>query len=929
MARGMKNKIFYLALAAFVAFGFRAEANGTMCVFSPHLVCAGELVVRCPLCPMPGYPRPSLDGKKLVETKTKTALEESKSTKLGEQKDLLLEIQKVYGPAGPQPSFRSDQVISGIGFPKIQPEEWPNPEVTPDPNDLPATAEQILQSQYAQEQDAVIATQMAYRGKKQGFDQKTNSFQIAVAMNAQGALQDAGDGTSPLADLNKAIAEQAQEAASKNTLRSYSAANGAVIRSMLALQTRQLGLISTELMARTQQAMSEMPLIRPENANPGAQNQGYSEENRRGRPEVHALANLPSSLAAADLGAESAPGLNAPIGNLPGSIGIGGGYSNSGGSWKPGPSIPGLATPGFNLPRSFGGSQSYAWGGGQWTPVANSPLTQGTGYDIPENLRLHGGYSGGGGAVNPVPGTPGFNEAHDLNRRITEIQWLNFNREGQKQKDENFYNSAAARSYFIEKLHNDRVHVFMAQENLKYLDNTISCHQFSQNQLERVRQAILPKLWLDEPPRTIFTRSPTRVGPYPEPDYPNQTANLEAAFEAIAGRPAFYTQRPDGTFERSPPVIGEMLRLDPTTYLDAVTRHRSATQAACTVTSLMMRGVTADPLMYPTPCRPVYVRSQSGDGDWKWCVVDSVKMTLAPVVVRRRQGESYESALARTTPTSACQFNIGGKNYYTAERPGPPLGLLGKWLQAYKIESYWADHRFGDGSEYDGAEQAKRRIQERIAKTSQEHNEIIKSINDADDRFNGGLGDTPLPNIDIGTPEGRWASMQYQLYQLDILDVQIQEKQRLLQMYEEDKAKLLPPPQAPAEIKRQFETYQSGLDAKAAGIREEMQQIINFSVFARDIVDDRNASATPNFNYHTNRCFIYRRPKTFGNYTEFEREMALDPILGVNYEKPVEDPGMTTTQRHCVRLRDRVLHCSGIAWPEDLEIRITPQKLDD
>jgi hypothetical protein len=531
------------------------------------------------------------------------------------------------------------------------------------------------------------------------------------------------------------------------------------------------------------------------------------------------------------------------------------------------------------------------------------------------------GISGTAIAVSQNNPNPMNSNQPDLlyNSRLQEI---NFNMDGQRQAGEQFFNSPYSRAKLIETIHNARVMVRTNLHAIAGMDDTIACHEYSKQQLVAVRAQILPKLELDTTGNLVWGRytRPTYAGPFPQ-------NRVEMAFEAVAGRPATYEIQANGNIQanglvtETPGVAGKLLQNDTTDfYTSSFTRHARATQAGCAVADQLMGNPQGIYDVSPdNNCRPKnitdYYYDRDGNSrpktDTLYCLEDNTRQSLAPVVLR---GNTFPlTALEAIRPGDACQMNL----FYG--QPAPPSGLFGKWLQAYKIEKFWASTRFGyaytqqaaNGSmqdqRYEGTHHYRREAWARITGRepviingpqgerievlpkviglNKKINEAIKALNDADDREAGGVGDTALPELDLTNPDDQWQSMQVQLLQIGKLDNEIAEKQRRLQEYQAQRNQLTPPANAPAEIQRQFQALVEKMEQSRQQIEADITTMRKFRDFAAALVDDRAGNVADT---QSNNCFVYVRPRTVNVNTDI----------------------IETQQRRCVTLQPLERQCT-------------------
>ncbi len=874
--------IFYVLLLTVLGIPNLVMAQGgPYCIFTPagNPICGGPLDVFCPLCATPGLPRPNLDGQELAVKETIMDLKKQAVEVHQNINDISSKTKSLFGTPRPEAAFESDEHTKGMIFRKVPADANPNPEVDPTA-DVDTIVQQILNSQHIDSPNPPVEQQLAMREKLSRIGHKQLLLALAVADNNRFVMFDSENGESVDTKLKNALIQQTSNAMQENTVLSNLEARGAIMRALYAQKTRQTGLLGTMLAtaALTEYASGSVDITKPTLYTPNNA-QGDQEP---GRPEVRNL------------------------------LGVGSAISNAG-----------------------LGVSTFSVGINQPAPVSNDQLV---------------------------------------------LQMRNFENPAQREPNEVFTNSIKSRASMMQKMHNDRVMVLLNQRAIKHMDDNIACHRFSMEQLDRVRESITPQL------RQIggagFNQPATTSGPFAQssiplthPDYPYQKTPLDLTFEAIAGRPARYefntqTRQVDTII---PEYRGKLMRLDSSNYYNDLTpnietRHRQETAAACQVADSLMGGRTQIRQMesdlgpgegiFSTPemqsvhnlCVPKQLQYNYSTPDnsftiydMTYCLADSVRQTLAPVRasnpncdVARYLGMNPINCIV---PGDPCVYNIGGANYYTNARPGPPTGLLGKWLQAYKIERYWASARFGyrytttndQGSQvidYLGSEAFKFQTQQKIAELVERHRLMMKALNDADDRAAGGFGDTPKPTLDMSTPDGRFESMQFQLQQTQRINADLAEKMSRIADYDRRKAELTPPPEAPAEIQRQWSVYAHNMDLVKADILANKQKIDTFNAYAADIVDDRNAENIPNFNYQSNNCFIFREPRTVNANLEDNYQNLIDPATGVQYQAPISTDRIETQQRKCLKLEPIVPECNGVAWPTDNTIRVTPGLID-
>ncbi len=878
----LKRSLVAIIFAGTFGFCGDAIASGPRCLFTPAgLYCGPDFSLTCPICPPPSYPRLNLDQQQLALKEA--ALELKKTVNVAQEtyNNLNQTTKDLWGQKGEDGHFDSDDMLRGITFPKMDPASNPDPAVNANA-EMGVMVDQILASQFINQSNPTVEDQLAMRVKRIEIYNKQLMLANGAAMNNRMIYQSTESNQALNDRLQEKLTQQVSDVLSDDPdVMRLVAVRGATMRAILAQQSRQNGLIATFLTTKAlkRYATGDVPITRPTLYN-AADPQNASSDNSR--PEVRALLNMRDTISSAQLGAST-------------------------------------QTQGINL---------------------------------------------GGIGVTPEQ---------------RELQILNFNQNGQRQRSEPFVNSVETRAKLIERLHNHRVLIYMNQLSIQHMDDNISCHNFSMQQLDDVRRQIVPYLRLVTSPGGGFpwgggtpatTMGPFRhtTTPYTHPDYPAQKTNLDLAFEAIAGRPARYrynteTLRADIVV---PEYRGKLMRLDNTTYYDN-TRHSRETSAGCQVAATLMRGRTQinqiesdlppaarilTPQFHQTvnTCTPRQIRINETTNDMTYCLRDDVRQTLAPVVVNRADSESWADAVRDIEPGDACLFTITGrqwafssgpravssKNYHRATNVGPPVGLFGKWLQAYKIERYWAANRFGyeyqqDGqaNQYIGSEGFRHKTILQMQDIVAQHRETMKALNDADDRAEGGIGDTPLPNIDITTPDGRYQSMQYQLTQTQKLEADVREKQVRIADYERRKAELQPPAEAPAEIRRQWDVYVHNMEQVKAEILRDIETINSFRAFAMDIVDDRQASALPDFDFHSNRCFIYRKPRAVNvNIEDTGTQTLIDEASGTSYQAPIRTDRIEVQQRQCVTLKPVEVQCGNISRPDD-RIYVTPRQLDE
>lgn len=829
------------------------------CAFTPtgQPICTPGLEVTCPLCNVPGIFR-QIDDTEI--TAVKETVNEIRSTINETQKayNTMADTEKkLWGKKGKK-TFASDEMLRGLTFPKIRPQDFPIPVHHPKPqkpNELdeknPKNAieiqKYIYDNYYINNPNPPVADQLMMRSKRVELGREQLVFAAAIAANRKNTLflerlDSNGQPTMPLAheliqNLTAEVdaANKSGEGGKPEVLRLVEV-RGALLRAIYAAQTSIDGLEATRLATEAvlPLARGDESVVRPDFADEvTGENAGMNQPH----PALLKINEMTKTLDSA------------------------------------------------NLRRAN-----------------TDPAAIGT-----------RGISGTAIAVSQNNPNPLNSNQPDLlyNNRLQEI---NFNMDGQRQAGEQFFNSPYSRAKLIETIHNARVMVRTNLHAIAGMDDTIACHEYSKQQLAAVRAQILPKLELDTTGNLVWGRyiRPTYAGPFPQ-------NRVGMAFEAVAGRPATYTIQADGSVTETPGVAGELLQNDTTDfYTSSFTRHARATQAGCAVADQLMGNPQGVYDVSPdNNCRPKNITDYYYDSygnyrqkeDTLYCLEDNTRQSLAPVILRQAFETDPLIPLEAIRPGDACQMN------YFYGQPAPPSGLFGKWLQAYKIEKFWASTRFGyvyqsttgngspQTSQYEGTHSFRLKSLARIAELNQKTNEAIKALNDADDREAGGVGDTALPTLDLTNPDDQWQSMQIQLAQIRKLDDEIAEKQRRLRKYQTQREQLTPPTNAPAEIQRQFQALVEKMEESRRQIEAEIETMKNFRDFAAAVVDDRKGNVTYT---QSNNCFVYVKPRT----------------VNVGIEGPDQTPTnrIETQQRRCVTLQPLERQCtdpSGRVIPHD------------
>jgi len=525
-----------------------------------------------------------------------------------------------------------------------------------------------------------------------------------------------------------------------------------------------------------------------------------------------------------------------------------------------------------------------------------------------------------------------------------EGQILNLQQSGQKQKSEVFYNSVVSRAKAIQEIHQQRLWVKQSVLSIQNMEDTKACHDYATAQLQKFRNKIIPYLRLVRGSNRYWMGQPATLnGPYPQSNYPDDQSNLSAAFETIAGRTPNYQLRADEKgYDRVGGFRGKLLEYDTTAFTNIRTRHQQATLASCKVADLMMwgRSVPAAYRIFPTTCAPLTIRVNTGGAsyitDRTYCLDDNVRQILAPMVINVPYNSDIEDAVHAIVPGSPpgtlgrqCLMNIRGgapwivnyarrsisdPNYNTAQRVGPPAGLLGKWLQAWKIEQYWADFRYGEaGSTEEGMEMEVRKAIEDIRAVNQKQSDLIKAINDADSREAGGLGDTERVTLDLSGSAGRLYSLNYQKQQVQLLRRDLDIKRAELAAYDAERNHLIPPAQAPAEVKKQWDAFIDNMEKTKAQIQQDIAMTESYIAIADDIVDDTtDAANNSGFDFRNNNCDIYYKPVV--------EKISADGEVPERYA-PV--------QKRCQPLITPAHRCKGQIVPDDTVVRVLPGINDD
>lgn len=947
----MTNRMRFVVALFFLLSPTLAAAQ-TYCAFYPHggPICeppGNPLRVTCPLCAVPSYPRLNSDGQQQA---LKQAIKEIKETATVVQetyKNISDVTQDMWGRAGQEDDMASDELLRGIVYPQYLQQYYPNPDVDPEA-DMGTIAQQIADSQFAAP-SAVIIDQLALRRKREQIFGKQVLYSNAIALHTKSVTQTTQFGPAVGDQVGELLRQQVRDAIQENNVRALLAARGATLRAIYAMQNRQMGVLATMLTTESLEKFQNggVDMKPPRFASADSENSAIqlaSKDQKQPRTAMRLASDEPIE------------------------------YTGESSVAFPKNAV---------MAQAQGGS-----GGGDSTYPVMQRL-----YQVQDSLSS---------ARLAIPTqTPGINVPTGFtpDAQLAEMQALNFKLPAQKEEREAYKNSVLSRAIMIEKMHNQRLLAKLNINAIQHMDDTIACHEFSKTQLERVRQLIVPRLrlvagrfggfpWGGGSPATTIGAYTQTAAPWTHPSYPAQKTNLDLAFEAIAGRPASdyhyvpETQQCSEHYEATDPgVTGRLLTYDTTRFEDYITRHRSAAVAGCMVADLMMRGTQApNPRMFTTTCTPRMVRDSEGSSDMTYCLEDNNRQVLAPLIIPNRPDLSTEDEIDDIVPGNyrSPMGSVGAQclqrvrmsryavndtatiingitvthpdgsytvqsNYYTAANPGPPIGLLGKWLQAYKIERYWADNRYGklaanqppSGCQmaYLGSEIFKRRAQAKLADIGQKHNEIIKALRDADGRSQvaAGQDDNPLTAIDLSTPEGRWESMQIQQAEATKLEADLNEKLQRIAQYEQDRASIQLPAGAPAEVHRQWDANVQNMESVKAQILADIQHIRHFKDLASDVVDERLGAGDPNFDYRNNFCYIFHEPRIVNINVEDGVQTVVDPPTGLSYEAPITNPNVEVQQKKCVNLKPLVINCNGVPGPPpaDTTIYLTPGVVDN
>ncbi|MGE0252234.1 MAG: hypothetical protein AB7G80_06360 [Dongiaceae bacterium] len=914
--RSLAKALFYSAAMAFFLAGisvFPAAAQ-VGCIFTPtgQPICVGEWQVRCPICPTPGLPRPSGDGSKFAQLEAVNQARQTLTDTYNQYQQLQQNIKNTWGDQNDFANLSSDEMLLMYTSTLQNLEDF---QIDPDIRQvgtLEEIGQDILDHFYAQTPNPSISEQLRIRNKRQRAYERAILVEYALAQNTKFLTEDTPGGQrSPSTIMLERLEQQIRQAESTKEISSTLNARGAILRVNYAITVRVAAMKAVRDQRRALAELITAPVAQPtslQNVNGRQQSTPLQIVPNSGGPppEVLQLTRLNSNISSIDPATSVLNG----GGGVRAGVGMGGGGSMGGGRI----------------------------GGGVGGPVG------GGGDGIPRNIFLGIGGSVGGGNVG------GGNNQRPDDLGVIPAAYDRLRQPGQLQIGEEVVNSPTHRAEMLERLHNDLVMMARHQEQLQYLQDTLSCHDFSRAQVDRFANQIIPQLELIAGGRNLGggAARPTSRGPYSDPGN---------AFLDLAGRLPQLAQQADGTYAEIPgsALIGRLLQLDATTYYDLSDKNRAATIAGCQAAGIMMRGNQApalsrrgstlsNALIHPTTCRPNSVSCFNPDGlpesRPQYCLTDQVRQSLAPVVMPGPR--SCNATYIMPGDTCRIVYPYGGNRF--AASPG---GDLGQWLTAYKVERMWAHLRFGtpimvrtDNQQATlpggyGAEHALRDLRQWMREIADGYNERIKALNDADARMTGRyirqwngrewllsdpasantvrIGDTHIAGpdgsefgdpsrsfyyrIDITTPEGVAAAEAYIQAQVQILRNELAIKRQAMEGFNLDRVHMDPNrareagQTVPREVLISWSTFNGLADQRVERARQQLD--------ALDAFADRAADR------QYNSCNIYREA----------RPITLPPFDSNGNPTPAYEHGSDATINsfiECTPLIQREKMCLGL-----------------
>lgn len=216
---------------------------------------------------------------------------------------------------------------------------------------------------------------------------------------------------------------------------------------------------------------------------------------------------------------------------------------------------------------------------------------------------------------------------------------------------ENQKNSFFQQSYDLQKMHGDTVFLRRADSLIKKYRDQIACHVNARKNRDTISHQVVEMTRFIKPGvkpagDDMSDEDLTRRGPYEDP---------EKAFPAI---------------------VKELLRLDPTFYVDNRIKRQSARNAACAVASEM--AWTPETFSPDPACEVDYITKEQFEEQFS----------------NRDEGRV---ALCLTTPARQVLAPAASEDgpLYATENCGVDDGLLANWLESQKYEQYMAALRYG------------------------------------------------------------------------------------------------------------------------------------------------------------------------------------------------------------------------------------------